>query len=167
MSRIRSRAAIAALIAAVTIIPAVAGCGQAAEQVAEQAAEQALGGDVEVNDDSVTVTDDEGNELAIGEDVGIPDAWPTEVPVLEGGTPQLASVEADGSASAVWSVDATPEEAAMAYDAALVSAGYTQESTSTMGGMVVSEYTGNGYTVSFMSANAGEQTTVTVTAEPS
>jgi predicted lysophospholipase L1 biosynthesis ABC-type transport system permease subunit len=165
MSRIRSRAAIAALVAAVSIIPAVAGCGQAAEQVAEQAAEQALGGDVDVNDEGVTVTDDEGNQVAIGEDVSIPDTWPAEVPLLDGGTPQMASVQADGSASVMWVVEATPEEAAKAYGDSLVAAGYTEESTSTMGGMVLNEYSGNGYVVSVNALDVDGTTNVMVAAE--
>lgn len=165
MSRIRSRAAVAALVATITIIPTVAGCGQAAEQVAEQAAEQALGGDVDVNDEGVTVTDDEGNQVAIGEDVSIPDNWPAEVPLLEGGTPQMASVQADGSASVMWTVEATPEEAAAAYGAALIDAGFTEESTSNMGGMFVNTYTGNGYTVGLNALDVDGTTNVMVTAE--
>lgn len=167
MSRIRSRTAMAALIAAVTILPSVAACGQAAEQAAEQAVEQAVGGDVDLDDGSVTVTDDEGNEMAIGEDVSLPDSWPADVPTYDGGSLAMVSVEGDGSAGASWMTDATPEEAAAAYGAALLDAGYTEESTTNMGGMVVNEYTGNGYTVSIMSADAGEQTSLTVTAEPS
>ena len=84
--------------------------------------------------------------------------------MLDGGTPQMTSVEADGSASAMWITDATPQEAADSYTAALEAAGYTAETNSTMGDMIVGEYVGNGYTVSFNSIDAEGQTTVMVTA---
>ena len=48
--------------------------------------------------------------------------------------------------------------------AALEAAGYTAETNSTMGDMIVGEYVGNGYTVSFNSIDAEGQTTVMVTA---
>jgi hypothetical protein len=164
MSRIRSRAATAALVAAIAIIPTVAGCGQAAEQVAEQAAEQAIGGDVQLDDGNVTVTDDEGNEVAIGEDVSLPDTWPAEVPVYEDGTLAMVSTQADGAAFATWMTDATPEEAATSYDAALTAAGFTLETDSNMGGMVVREYVGNGYTVGVSVIESDSQASVMVTA---
>lgn len=166
MSRIHSRAAIAALVAAVTLIPAVAGCGQVAEKAAEMAAEQAIGGDIDVNDNSVTVTDDEGNEVTAGEDITLPDTWPSQVPPYEAGTLSLVTAQADGSAFASWLTDATPEEAAMSYGAVLEDAGYTIETESNMGGMFVREYTGNGYTVSFNTIASDGQTTVMVTAAP-
>jgi hypothetical protein len=60
--------------------------------------------------------------------------------------------------------DASPEEAAAAYGAALEDAGYTAETNSNLNGMFVSEYTGNGYTVGFNSIAADGQTTLMVTA---
>ena len=50
------------------------------------------------------------------------------------------------------------------YSAALEAAGYTAETNSTMGDMIVGEYVGNGYTVSFNWIDAEGQTTVMVTA---
>ena len=67
----------------------------------------------------------------------------------------------------MWVVDATPEEAATAYGAALVDAGYTEESTSTMGGMVVNVYSGNGYEISVNALDSDGTTNVMVAAEKS
>lgn len=164
MFRIRSRAVAGVITAALVLTPTLAACGGVAEEAAEQAAEQALGGDVELTDEGVTMTDDQGNEVAIGEDVAVPDNWPAEVPLFEGGTLQMVTVTGDGGASAMWMTDATPEEAAAAYGAALESAGYTSESNSNLGGMLVSEYKGNGYTVSMQSIDADGSTTLMVTA---
>ena len=165
MRTIRARTVAALAAAALILTPALSACGQAAEEMAEQAAEQAIGGDVEVNDEGVTVTDDEGNEVAIGEGVSVPDTWPAEVPLFDGGTLQMVSVQADGSATAMWLVDGTPTEAAAAYGAALESAGYTADSESNMGGMIVNSFTGSAFTVSMQAIESDGQTTLMVVAE--
>ena len=166
MRSFRSRVVAAVTVAALALSPALAACGQAAEEMAEQAAEQAIGGDVEVNDEGVTVTDEEGNEVAIGEDVAVPDNWPAEVPLYEGGTLQMVSVQADGAATAMWLADGTPADAAADYGAALEDAGFTADSESNMGGMIVNSYTGNGLTVSMQVLDSDGQTTLMVIAEP-
>lgn len=166
MRTLRSRTITAIAIAALAFSPTLVACGQAAEEVAEQAAEQAIGGDVEVDDQGVTVTDEEGNEVAIGEDVAVPDNWPADIPLYEGGTLQMVSVQADGAATAMWIVEGTPAEAASAYGAALEENGFTADSESTMGGMIVNSYTGNGFTVSMQALESDGQTTLMVVAEP-
>lgn len=164
MTRTRTRVSTLALAAILALgTPVLAACGGVAEQAAEQAAEEALGGDVDITDEGVTVTDDEGNEVAMGENVSLPDNWPAEIPVYDGGTLQMVSVQADGSATAMWMTDATPQEAADAYGAALTSAGYTADSNSNLGGMITGQYTGNGYSVGVNSLEADGQTTVMVT----
>ena len=57
-------------------------------------------------------------------------------PLFDGGTLAMVTVQTDGSATRMWVTDATPEEAAAAYGAALAAAGYTAETTSNMGGMI-------------------------------
>jgi hypothetical protein len=171
-TRNRTRLSASALTALLLLgAPALAACGGVAEQAIEEAAEQAVegagGGDVELTDEGVTVTDDEGNEVAIGQDVALPDNWPAEVPPFEGGTLSMVTVQADGSASAMWSTDGTPEEAAQAYGGALEAAGYTSESNSNLGGMFVSEYSGNGYSVGVNVLDADGMATVMVTATKS
>jgi hypothetical protein len=168
-TRNRSRVSASALTVLLLVgAPTLTACGGAAEQAVEEAAEQAIeeagGGDVELTDEGVTVTDDEGNEVAIGQDVALPDNWPAEVPPFDGGTLSMVTVQADGAASAMWSTDASPEEAAQAYGASLESAGYASESNSNMGGMFVSEYSGNGYSVGVNVLDADGTTTVMVTA---
>lgn len=170
MRTIRSRAAAGAVIAALALSPVLTACGQAAEKAAEVAAEQALGGeggDVDITDEGVTITDEEGNEAAIGENVAVPDTWPSEVPLYDGGTLQMVSVEGDGSASAMWVTDASVQDAAAAYSDALKAAGYTEDSMTDMGGVMTGMYIGNGYTVNFNAVDADGQTTVMMSAEKS
>lgn len=63
----------------------LASCGAAVEEATEQALESATGGgDVELGDDGVRVTDEEGNELAFGAEASLPEGWPDDVPVPEG-----------------------------------------------------------------------------------
>ena len=165
MTSPQRRLATTALAAALVLgTPMLASCGGIAENAAEQAAEAAVGGDVDINDEGVTVTDDEGNEMAIGEGVSLPDTWPAEVPAFDGGTLSMVTVQKDGSANAMWQVDGTAEEAAAAYGATLEAAGYTSESTSNIEGMMGGDYTGNGYTVNVVSLAADNETTLMVTA---
>lgn len=160
MNRRRTRTTAAALILSMLFAtPALAACAGIAEQAAEQAAGAALGGDVNVEDGGVTVTDESGNAIAIGENIDVPENWPAEVPLFEGGSMVSVSVNADGTAGAMWTTDTTAEEAAAAYDKTLTAAGYTQTETANMGGMIVTGYEGNGLTVSVSTITSDDQTT--------
>jgi hypothetical protein len=165
----RSRLNASALTAVLILgAPALSACGGVAEQAvqdaAEKAAEQAVGGDVELTDEGVTVTDDDGNQVAIGTDVSLPDNWPAEVPVFDGGTLSMVTVQADGSASAMWTTDASPDEAGQSYGDALEAAGFTSESDANMGGVFLRQYSGNGFSVAVNALDADGTTTVMVTA---
>lgn len=168
MHTIRSpRLAAAALaVALAASVPVLGACGSSVEQAAEQAAEEALGGDVNIDGDTLTMTDDQGNEVAVGEGIELPANWPSSVPAFEGGTLGVASVNADGSASAMWTTEATPADAAAAYGAALEAAGFTQQTTSAMGDLTTAEYTGNGQTIGISAVAADGTTTMIVTVTP-
>jgi hypothetical protein len=168
MHTIRSPRLAAAVLAAALAasVPLMGACGSSVEQAAEQAAEQALGGDVNIEGDSMTMTDEEGNEVAVGEGISLPDTWPDSVPAFEGGTLGVASVNADGTASGMWTTDAASADAVAAYGAALESAGFTQSSTSAMGDLNIADYTGNGLTVNVSAIAADGTTTVVVTVTP-
>lgn len=141
-------------------------CGSAVENAVEEAAGNALGGDVNVDDGNISVTDEEGNEMQLGENVSVPDNWPSEVPVYDNGKLISVMVAGDGSSvNAVWQTDATTEEAAAAYGAALESSGFTVGDTSAMSGMTNSTYEGNGYTVTVTTLDAEGTATLMVNAE--
>lgn len=146
--------------------PALVSCGSAVENAVEEAAGNALGGDVSIDDGNMTVTDAEGNEMQIGENIAVPDNWPAEIPVYEDGA-LISVVIGSGGASinAIWTTTGTPEEAAAAYGSALESAGFSGGDTSAVAGMSSMDYTGNGYTINVTTIAADGSTTLMMNAE--
>ena len=143
--------------------PSIAGCGDTIQQGAERIAEEAVGGDVEIDEGGVTVQGDQGQELAIGSDVVLPDSWPATVPAFDGGQLVVVSVQ-QADANAMWTSAGTPEAARDQYRAALEAAGFVIDSESTIGGLTVIGASGNGYRVETTIGGAGGETSVTVTA---
>jgi len=79
---------------------ALAGCGgdKAAEEITEQVAGEAIGGDVEVDDDTVTVTTDEGQATISGGEGALAEGFPEEFPIYDGATVKAsAAVETGGA----------------------------------------------------------------------
>jgi hypothetical protein len=147
-------------------IPALAGCGNVAENAIEQAAGDAIGGDVELSDGGLTVTNSDGTQMQLGENMSVPDNWPSGLPTYDGGSLVSVVVEGDGSTvNAVWTTEEAAEDAAATYGAALESAGYTAGTTSNMAGMANTEYTGGEYTVNVTALDADGTTTLMVNAE--
>lgn len=150
----------------------IAGCSnpvdEAAERLTEQAIESAGGGevDVDIDDETVTLSDEEGNELSAGEGASIPDAWPGEVPLFEGGDLMFATVQAEGTASALWETNASVEDATASYDAALTGSGFTLDQEASMAGAQMRSYTGSGLMVSVTVAEGDGVTDVTVAVMP-
>lgn len=166
MTAIRTRTIVGLAAAALILSPGLAGCGQAAETIAENAMEAGLSGaDVNIEDDGVTITDEEGNEMAVGENVAIPDNWPAEVPTYDTGTLTIVTVSPDG-VYAAWTVDGSAQDAADAYGSALEGAGYEVGTEGNAGGSIFREYTGNGWTVTFSSAEGDGETLLMVTGAP-
>jgi hypothetical protein len=146
--------------------PALTSCGGAAQKAAEEAAGNAIGGNVDINSGGVTVQDSAGNNITIGDDVSLPDNWPKEIPAYEGGKLSSVMVAGDGSSvNTIWTTDATAEEAAKAYGAALESAGFTLGNTTNAEGMSGGDYTGNGYQVNIVAIAADGKTSLMVNAE--
>jgi hypothetical protein len=141
---------IAGIAAALLLVPglfALSGCGKAAQEAVEQGIEQGTGGDVEIDDDGVKVTDEEGNEFAAGDDVELPSTWPEVVPTPEGTLVFAGGSAADGASSAVWQVDGSVDDAITAYSAKLSAAGFSVGETMDLGTGQSATYTGNGYMV--------------------
>ena len=154
-------------LATVLIIgtPALAACGEAIQQGAEQLAENAVGGDVDITDQGVTIEGKGGEDLAMGSNLSLPDSWPSAVPAFEGGSLSVVSVSG-GSANAMWTYEGTGADALAAYRSALESAGYVIESESTIGGLTVISADGNGYHLDATIGEVAGQTSITLTATP-
>lgn len=167
MTTIRTRTVAGVATALLLLSPALAGCGQVAEKAAETAMENALSGaDVNIEDNgNVTITDDQGNQMAAGENVALPDNWPSEVPPFEGGTLTVVTVAPDG-VWASWTSDTSPQEAADAYGATLEGAGYTLDTESKVDQAVFRSYKGNGYLINVSTADDSGGTVVLVTGGP-
>lgn len=161
---------IAAVAVTVVSIGALSACSSPAEEiaesVAEQAVEEAVGGEVDISGDSVTVTDADGNEVAVGSSVVVPDSWPAALPRYDG-TLAMVSVQADGSVYAMWTTETTPEDAAAAYGAQLEAAGYAMEQEAQMVDTVIREYRSATMTVSVVAGTAEGVTNLTVSATAS
>jgi hypothetical protein len=166
MNRRTAALVVAALIALGT--PTLVGCGNAVQGAVEKAAGDAIGGNVNINSNGLSVTDSNGNQVQIGEDVQMPGNWPTEVPQFQGGKLASVMVAGDGaSVNAMWTTKAAVADAAKAYGDALVSAGYTQDQTANAGGTESSQYSGNGYRVNVIVSGSDGNTSVLVNAEKS
>lgn len=157
-----------AMLAAIALaVGSLGACGQAADEVAEQAIEGALssaGAEVDVEDDSVTIQDDAGNEMAVGEGVDLPSTWPADVPVYQGGTLTMVMVSAEeGTANAMWSLREEPEAAVASMRQALEGAGYTLEAETTAQDMMLLDFVGNGHRVTVMAGTIDGAASLTVT----
>lgn len=119
MRRIIITAAGAAL--ALGGISSLAGCGSSAETTVEGA----TGVDIDANEEGLEITDDQGNSFQAGEDVEIPDTWPSAVPLYDG---QLSSaIGAGGGTSLLWESDSSVNETFEEYAAQLKSAGFKDQ----------------------------------------
>lgn len=142
-----TRHRVIALAMAALLGVGLAGCSNPVDEAAEQLTEQALEGagagdiDVDIDDDTVTVTDDEGNALSAGEGASIPDAWPGQVPPYEGGELMFATVQSEGTASALWETSDSVEDATARYDDQLTAAGFTLDQEASMAGAQMRSYT--------------------------
>ena len=145
--------------------PTLAGCGDAIQQGAEQIAEGAVGGEVDITDEGVTIEGEGGENLAMGSNLSLPDSWPTAVPAFDGGSLSVVSVSA-GNANAMWTYEGSAEDALASYRAALESAGYVIETESAIGGLTVINANGDRYRIDATIGEVAGQTSITLTATP-
>jgi ABC-type Fe3+-hydroxamate transport system substrate-binding protein len=171
----RTRTAVIVLSATLALTtPALAACGGMAEQAAEKAAEAAVGGNVDVDTDNgnVTITDESGKAITVGENVELPADWPSEVPANDSGSLNAAAVEPDGTSSALWTIDGgTAADAVAAYGKTLESAGFTLKPSEgampSLDMLASADYEGNGYTVNVSGMSGDGKVILTVTATTS
>jgi ABC-type Fe3+-hydroxamate transport system substrate-binding protein len=172
----RSRTAVIILSATLALAtPALAACGGMAEQAAEKAAGAAVGGDVNVDSDNgnVTITDESGKAVTIGENVALPDGWPSEVPAFDGGTLNAAAIEPDGTATGLWMVDGDKAaDVVGAYGKTLEAAGFTLKPAAdsgmpSMDMLASADYEGNGYTLNVSGISSDGKVMLTLSATKS
>lgn len=161
-ARFGSTALVAALL---LVMPALASCADAVEQGAEQIAEGALGGNVDISDEGVTIEGEGGEDLSMGSNLALPDSWPSSVPGFEGGSLSVVSVSGT-NANAMWTYEGAAVEALASYRSALETAGYAIKTETTIGGLTVIKAESNGYRIDATIGELAGQTSITVTASP-
>ena len=159
---------LAVVIGALVFSGTVSGCGggQLAEQVGEQIGEQAIDGQVDIEDDGITITDEQGNEFGVGAGTEIPASWPSDVPLFAGGELVLAATQADGTATALWESQMPVADAAATYDRTLIDAGFSLEQDADLAGTTVRRYRGELHTVNVTVARTGGTTNLNVSVQP-
>ncbi len=160
----RKRQAVAIVAAILTTSGLTAGCG--GEQLVEQFGEQAIDGEVDIEDDSITITDQEGNEFAAGSGTELPESWPANVPTYPDAELVLVTSQADGAATGLWETTDSIETAAAKYDDVLTAAGFTLNQDSEIAGTVIRTYEDDSQTVNLTITRTGGTTNASVTVVP-
>ena len=146
------------------VAASITACG--GEQLAEQLGEQAIDGQVDIEDDSISITDQEGNEFAAGEGTEIPPTWPAEVPLFSEGTLVLVTSQSDGTATALWETTDTVDQAAATYDDALTSGAFRLDQDASIGGSIIRTYVGESHTVNVTVAEVSGSTNLSIAVIP-
>jgi len=109
---------------------ALAGCSSTTESTTEEMIENLIesgtGNGVEIDDDSLSMTDEEGGGFAAGDEVDLPPAFPTDVPLFTYGTLIAAAVFPEEGFTATWRMEVPDEALVETYIAEWENAGFTQ-----------------------------------------
>ncbi len=143
------------------------------ERAVERALEQATGGDVDIdmdNDGSMRVTDDDGGEynVSTGNDVSLPDNWPSSVPLPSNARLNYAGSMNTGVAetaglSAVYATKDSPADVVTYFKSTLEAQGWKIEATMATGdGSMITATKGEEENVAVYVGSAEGETTVSV-----
>lgn len=147
------RKSLVAGVAAPALVLMLTACGgedEVAEQLTEEAIEAAGdGAEVDIEEDGVTVTDENGDEATIG--TQLPEDFPVDdVPILEGTV--LSATAVDGASYMVMlEVEGTPEEVQEEALGMLTDAGFTSNNETSAEGFFTADLTKDGYQVGLSS----------------
>ncbi len=161
-------------LALAVVLLAGFGCsptGRIAEEATEATINSRLGGsgNVEIDEGTVRFEDEEsGTTTAWGEDVDVPEDFPSDVPIYENGSVVGVTVTREGDSQGAWISFATSDSATVAidwYETRLVAAGWTQQASYSVQGTQMRSYAKDDatITVSVGSDESSEsQTVITV-----
>ena len=105
------------------------------------------GTDVELDDDGVKVTDEEGNTSEFGTGADLPDGWPKAIPVPDGDV--TFSTKSGEDFTVGITVDGSSQDVYDAWKSDLEGAGFTEKDTADFSGNYLGTFTGNGYDVGY------------------
>ena len=124
--RVAKSAPALVLISALTLAGCSSTTESATEEMVENLIESGTGNEVEIGEDSLSMTDEEGGGFAAGDEVDLPPAFPADVPLFTYGTLIAAAVLPEEGFTATWRME-TPDEALVeTYIAEWENAGFTQ-----------------------------------------
>jgi hypothetical protein len=157
------RRSVIGVAAAAALALGVAGCGNAAEELTERAIEEGTGGDVEIDDDGFTFTDEEGNEVAVGDAAEVPENWPDDVPVPTGSI--VSASTAGGTTTLLVTVAEEPQPTFDALTNELTGNGWSEQSLTDLGGEYGGVYEKGGRTavLTVFSDGSGSSVSIAVT----
>ncbi|MFH0818585.1 MAG: hypothetical protein V1898_01185 [Patescibacteria group bacterium] len=121
------------MLAVLTII--FAGCGASekiAETTAEKAIENATGAEVDIDNSNVNITTADGNTITTGQNISLPDDFPSDVPVYTDKKILAASTTAENQFALTMSSTDSYNEIDEFYQTELESNGWTIESHNIM-----------------------------------
>ena len=110
----------------------LAGCSSSTDSVGEQMAEELIEsgteGDVEidVDDESMSMTDEEGGGFSAGDEAELPPAFPDDIPLFTYGTLVAAAVLPDDGFTATWRMESPEVGLVETYITEWENAGFTQ-----------------------------------------
>ncbi|HEV8023827.1 MAG TPA: hypothetical protein VGP37_02950 [Candidatus Nanopelagicales bacterium] len=117
-----------ALVGALVLTGCSSTTESATEEMVEEMIESESGGDVqvEIDDDSMSVTDEEGGQMTAGDEAELPPAFPDDIPLFTAGTLIAAVVLPDEGFTATWRMAAPDDAPVEAYIKEWENAGFTQ-----------------------------------------
>ena len=173
------------IVAALAAGLLITGCGQVAERATESLLEGATGADIDMSDgsmtirdgdseitidtdgESVTITDESGTStFQAGEDVQLPDTYPSDLPTPSGGVLTTVTETPDGL-MAVWEFDRITGAEFDQFTSAIQGAGYSLEGDTLAldsGSDIsrIANFTGKGKTVMVTAVGSSDSGQMTV-----
>ena len=149
------------------IAVALTACGAAQEAVSEQLVEEVAGEgvDLELGDDGqIASIETEDGSLEMNAGAEVPEEWPGDVPLFDGGeifSSQVFTVDGETSVVVSYTTDADPEATFDSLIEAYEAAGFAAESTSNSGDFA-SFYGTRGDTILSAAMTLGVESTVMI-----
>ena len=101
----------ATMVAGVLVLTGCSsGSDSGTEEMVENLLESGTGNEVEIGEDSLSMTDDQGGGFAAGDEAELPPAFPADVPLFTYGTLVAAAVMPGEGFTATWRME-TPDDA--------------------------------------------------------
>ncbi len=108
---------------------------KAAEKITEEVLETGTNSDIDLTDESINISSDDGSSFALGEDLALPDNFPSDVPIYSGAS-IVGTSSSEGEQGATFQVTLSTEDEFSAvsdyYKAAIVDEGWTLDNSYTM-----------------------------------